>query len=125
MMKKIIAISVLILFVMLVINSCKKDNNSPSNPYNGKTTAVFNPGLTYGTMTDQDGNVYKTISIGTQTWMAENLRTTKYRDGSSMQNVTDNTVWTYLTSGAYCNYNNTKSADTIATYGRLYDWYAA
>src|SRR5664280_2860660 len=112
-------------FVTLVINGCKKGDNSPSNPYNGKTTAVFNPGLTYGTMTDQDSNVYKTITIGTQTWMAENLRTTKYRDGSSILNITDNTVWTYLTTGAYCNYNNTKSADTIATYGRLYDWYAA
>src|SRR5664280_535547 len=125
MMKKIIKISVLVLFVILVINGCKKGDNSPSNPYNGKTTAVFNPGLTYGTMTDQDSNVYKTITIGTQTWMAENLRTTKYRDGSSILNITDNTVWTYLTTVAFCNYNNTKSADTIATYGRLYDWYAA
>jgi uncharacterized protein (TIGR02145 family) len=125
MMKKIIKISVLVLFVTLVINGCKKGDYSPINPYNGKTTAVFNPGLTYGTMTDQDSNVYKTITIGTQTWMAENLRTTKYRDGSSILNITDNRVWTYLTTGAYCNYNNTKSADTIATYGRLYDWYAA
>jgi hypothetical protein len=65
MMKKIIKISVLVLFVILVINGCKKGDNSPSNPYNGKTTAVFNTGLTYGTMTDQDGNIYKTITIGT------------------------------------------------------------
>jgi len=59
-------------------------------------------------MTDQDGNVYKTITIGTQTWMAENLRTTKYRDGSSIPNVTYNTDWINLTTGAYCNYDNTK-----------------
>ena len=123
MMKKIIKISVLVLFVILVIIACKKEKND--NPTNGKTTAVFNPDLTYGTMTDQDDNVYKTITIGTQTWMAENLRTTKYRDGSSIPNVTDNTAWTNKTTGAYCNYNNTKSADTIATYGRLYNWYAA
>ena len=123
MMKKIIKISVLVLFVILVIIACKKENSY--NPTNGKTTAVFNPDLTYGTMTDQDGNVYKTITIGTQTWMAENLRTTKYRDGTAIPNVTDNTAWTNLTAGAYCNFNNTTSADTIATYGRLYNWYAA
>src|ERR1035437_682216 len=125
MMKKIIKISVLVLFVILVINGCKKDDNSPGSLYNGKTTAVFNNNLTYGTMTDQDGNVYKTITIGTQTWMAENLRTIKYRDGTPIPNVTDNTTWTNLTTDAYCNYNNTTSADTIAIYGRLYNWYAA
>ena len=123
-MKKIIKISVLILFVILVINGCKKDDNSPGSHYNGKTTAVFNNNLTYGTMTDQDGNVYKTITIGTQTWMAENLRTTKYQDGTAIPNETDLTAWEKLTTGAYCNYNNTTNADTIATYGRLYNWYA-
>jgi uncharacterized protein (TIGR02145 family) len=123
MMKKIIKISVLVLFVILVIIACKKEKSD--NPTNGKTTAVFNPGLTYGTMTDQDGNEYKTIVIGTQTWMAENLRTTKYRDGTAIPNITDKTAWEALTTGAYCNYNNTTSADTIATYGRLYNWYAA
>jgi uncharacterized protein (TIGR02145 family) len=122
-MKKTIKISVLVLFVILVIIACKKEKID--NPTNGKTNAVFNPDLTYGTMTDQDGNEYKTITIGTQTWMAENLRTTKYSDGTTIPNVTDNTAWTNLTTGAYCNYNNTTSADTIATYGRLYNWYAA
>jgi uncharacterized protein (TIGR02145 family) len=57
--------------------------------------------------------------------MAENLRTTKYSDSTEIPNVTDNTAWEALTTGAYCNYNNTTSADTIATYGRLYNWYAA
>jgi uncharacterized protein (TIGR02145 family) len=124
MMKEKIKISVLVLFVILVINGCKKDDNSP-NPYNGKTTAVFNTDRIYGKMTDQDSNVYKTITIGTQTWMAENLRTTKYRDGSAIPNITDKTAWGNLSTGAYCNYNNTESADTIATYGWLYNWYAA
>jgi len=76
------------------------------------------------TMTDQDGNVYKTITIGTQTWMAENLRTTKYQDGTAIPNETDFTAWKKLTTGAYCNFNNTTNAETIATYGRLYNWYA-
>src|ERR1035437_6586205 len=106
MMKKIIKISVLVLFVILVINGCKKDDNSPGDLYNGKTTAVFNNNLTYGTMTDQDGNVYKTITIGTQTWMAENLRTTKYQDGTAIPNETDYTAWKKLATGAYCNFSN-------------------
>ena len=86
---------------------------------------TFNPGLTYGTVSDVDGNTYKTITIGTQTWMAENLRTTKYRNGEAIPNVTDATAWKGLTSGACCRYNNTTNNDTIATFGLLYNWYAA
>ena len=111
-------------FALILINSCKKDdNNSPGNPTIGKTTAEFNSNLTYGTMTDQDSNVYKTITIGTQTWMAENLRTTKYNDGTIIPNITDNAEWIGLTTGAFCTYNNTMDADLIATYGILYNWY--
>jgi uncharacterized protein (TIGR02145 family) len=118
----------LLMGVFLVFaSSCEKDDNNNTasgNATNGMTTAVFNSNVTYGTMTDQDGNVYKTLTIGTQTWMAENLRTTIYNDGTAIHNVTDNDEWLGLTIGAYCNYNNTTSVDTIATYGRLYNWYA-
>lgn len=75
-----------------------------------------------GTVTDIDGNVYNTVTIGSQVWMVENLKTTHYRDGTAIPNVTDNTAWNNLTTGAYCNYNNTASNAT--TYGRLYNWYA-
>jgi uncharacterized protein (TIGR02145 family) len=91
----------------------------------GVTSAVFNTTKTYGTMTDQNGNTYKTITIGTQTWMAENLRVTKYRNGDPIPNVTDNAAWVALTTGAYCSYGNTANKDDIASYGRLYNWYAA
>jgi uncharacterized protein (TIGR02145 family) len=121
-MKKLIKISVLVLFVILVIIACKKENIY--NPTNGKTTVVFNPNISYGSMTDQDGNVYKTVTIGTQTWMAENLRTTKYRDGTAIPNVTDFTAWYNSTTGAYCTYNNTTRLDSIATFGILYNGYA-
>ena len=118
----------LIMGVCLVFaSSCgKDDDNDPSsgNATNSKTTAEFNSSVTYGTLTDQDGNVYKTVAIGTQTWMAENLRTTTYNDGTAIPNVTDDDEWSDLTTGAYCNYNNTTNTDTIATYGRLYNWYA-
>jgi len=87
------------------------------------TNAInFNPSLTYGTMTDIDSNIYKTITIGTQTWMAENLKVTKYRNGDSIPNVTDGTTWRNLTSGACCEYENTPGFSKI--YGRLYNWYA-
>jgi uncharacterized protein (TIGR02145 family) len=77
---------------------------------------------TSGTVTDIDGNVYHFITIGTQTWMVESLKTTRYRDGTSIPNVTDVSQWSNLQTGAYCDYNNTSS--NSITYGRLYNWYA-
>jgi uncharacterized protein (TIGR02145 family) len=130
-MKNVFTISCLFVLVAIAFNSCKKDDSSESgNPYNGKTTAQFNPDITYGSMTDQDGNVYKTITFSSkstsglsQTWMAENLRTTKYNDGTDIPNVTDDVSWASLTTGAYCSYNNTTSPDSIATFGLLYNFY--
>jgi uncharacterized protein (TIGR02145 family) len=67
-----------------------------------------------GTVYDIDGNRYQTIKIGTQWWMAENLEVTHYRNGDAIPNVSSNTVWGSLSSGAYC----------IADYGHMYNWYA-
>ena len=86
-------------------------------------TILFNPNLTYGTVTDVDGNVYKTIQIGTQIWMAENLKTTKFRNGDPIPNIADVTAWGNLTTGAYCWYNN-DAATYKEFYGALYNWYA-
>jgi uncharacterized protein (TIGR02145 family) len=108
------------IFLTSIFISCKKYGDTPSD----KTTAIFNTSKTYGTMTDQDGNVYKTITIGTQTWMAENLRSTKYNDGSSITNVSDNIAWESMLTGAYCNYKDTTNVKYIVTNGRLYNWYA-
>ena len=85
-------------------------SNSPTNPIG-----------TTGTVTDIDGNVYNTITIGTQTWMLENLKVSKYNDGTSIPNVTDATAWAALTTGAYCDYNNLVANGT--KYGHLYNWY--
>ena len=84
---------------------------------------AFNPDLTYGSVSDIEGNTYKTVQIGTQVWMAENLRTTKYNDGEQIDNVVDFTEWEGLTTGAYCWYgNNATSYKEI--YGGLYNWFA-
>lgn len=75
-----------------------------------------------GTLKDADGNKYNTVKIGNQVWTVENLKTTKYNDGTQMTNVTDDTQWQSIKTGAYCNYDNLES--NAATYGRLYNWYA-
>ncbi len=75
-----------------------------------------------GTVTDIDGNTYQTIKIGNQWWMAENLKVIRYRNGEAIPNVTDNSVWAGLSTGAYCNYDN--DYRYAAIYGCLYNWYA-
>lgn len=73
------------------------------------------------TVTDYDGNIYNTVTIGTQVWMKENLKTTHYLNGDLIPNITNGTAWSNLTTDAYCDYNNTPS--NSVTYGKLYNWY--
>jgi uncharacterized protein (TIGR02145 family) len=94
--------------ILFFTNSCKKDDNDDTPPVT--------------TVSDYDGNVYNTVTIGTQVWMTENLKVTHYRNGDPIPNVNDNTAWSTLTTGAYCNYNNTSGNGS--TYGLLYNWYA-
>ena len=75
----------------------------------------------YGYVIDVDGNIYPTILIGNQVWMAENLKTTHFANGSVIPNVTDNTAWTQFITPAWCSYNNSLSNDSL--YGKLYNWY--
>jgi len=74
------------------------------------------------TVIDIDGNVYRTVTIGTQVWMAENLKVTHYRNSDPIPNITDSIAWGDLTTGAYCNYHD--DANYASTYGRLYNGYA-
>jgi len=81
-----------------------------------------------GNVTDTDGNVYQTVKIGNQVWMAENLRVTKYNDGSVIPKVTDSVAWyniynNNITTPAYCFYNNTTDSGSIRKYGAFYNWY--
>ena len=71
-----------------------------------------------GTATDQDGNSFEWISYGSQDWAIENTEVVNYRDGTEIPQVTDNTEWESLTTGAWCYYENDE------TKGKLYNWYA-
>ena len=73
--------------------------------------------------TDKDGNNYPVVKIATQLWMAENLKTTRYSDGTEIPLVTDNTEWIKLTTPGYCWYKN-DDATYKSTYGAMYNWHA-
>ncbi len=87
-------------------------------------TATANAGVTVQTtVTDIVGTSYNVVGIGNQCWMKENLRTTKYRNGTAIAIITtDNTAWENDVTGAWCYYNN--SSSNVGTYGRIYNWYA-
>ena len=76
-----------------------------------------------GHVIDVAGNIYPTVKIVNQEWMAENLRVTHYRNGDPIPNITDGATWNDLINGAYCWYNNDPSINKIM-YGALYNWYA-
>jgi uncharacterized protein (TIGR02145 family) len=74
------------------------------------------------TVTDIEGNVYHTVTIGTQVWMVENLKVSKYNDGTAIPLVTDGAAWSNLTTPGYCWYYNDTTTNKN-TYGALYNWY--
>jgi hypothetical protein len=82
------------------------------------TTTAITP-----TSTDIDGNTYNTVQIGTQVWMSENLKTSRYRNGGSIPYVVGNTEWQALNTGAWSYYNHDETNDTV--YGKLYNWYTS
>ena len=102
---------IIIGIVLIFITGCKKKDDSNNNPAPSGIT-----------VTDIDGNVYHAVTIGTQVWMAENLKTTKYRNGILIPVVTDSVQWATLTTPASCYFNN--DLNMVNTYGRLYNWYA-
>ena len=86
------------------------------------TQNVHNASLSYGSMSDQQGNVYKTIVIGGKEWMAENLKTSIYRNGAAIATNLTDAAWQSATSGAWAYCNN--DANTNCPYGKLYNWNA-
>jgi uncharacterized protein (TIGR02145 family) len=122
-LKKAFQAFAVIAILLSTNSSCtKNDNDNNTDPL---STIVFNPSLTYGSTTDIEGNTYKTIKIGNQTWMAENLRVTKYNDGSDILRTLVDSALYNVTNGSYDSYNSTASNDTIRNMGMLYNWQAA
>jgi len=103
-----IILSFLAVSMLILVVGCGGDDN-PAGPDNT-------------TLTDIDGNIYQTVTIGSQVWMMENLKVTHYRNGDPIPNVIDLGEWAGLSTGAYCNYDNDTTIASI--YGRLYNWYA-
>jgi uncharacterized protein (TIGR02145 family) len=101
---------------------------NPNTLYYVRAYATNSAGTGYGNqvsftiVTDIDGNLYHTVTIGTQVWLVENLKVIHYRNGDPITNVTNQTAWFNLSTEAYCNSNN--DITLWPTYGRLYNWYA-
>lgn len=97
---------------------------SATNIYGSDTKTVFNY-IKVGqldSIKDYEGNAYLTVKIGNQWWMAENLKSTVFNDGTPIPQVTDSAFWSALSTPAYCWYNNDISNKNI--YGTLYNWFA-
>ncbi len=103
-MKKMTLVLSILTFLLLVSN-CKKDMLSNE-----------------GTVIDVDGNIYKTVKIGNQWWMSENLRTNSYNDSTKIPLIINNNEWPLQKNGAFCWYNN--DANYKNDYGALYNFHA-
>lgn len=105
-----LVISFLIVIIIIIIQSCQKDDD------------IFNPDIPYGSLSDIEKNTYRTVKIGDQVWMAENLRTTRYNDGTSIYHGDETSKWSGQ-EGSYCWYDNDAKAHKTK-YGALYNWSA-
>lgn len=101
------------------ILGCQKDDDKPTT----QTIVVYVDTVTVppGAVADVDGNVYPTTVVGTQRWMAENLRTSHYANGDPISYAPESTQWVGQNTGAWTNYAGDFGYDAI--YGKLYNWY--
>lgn len=113
MKKKFSIILMMTCAVLFVFNSCKKDKVKDS-----KQEDSYYDELIPNAVTDIDGNTYNAVKLGKQVWMAENLRTTKYADGTAIAEA-DSTSG--VVAYRYCP-NGDSSTANISTYGYLYNW---
>ena len=119
--------------------------NSAGTSYGNELSFTTTSPIQYGEgVTDLDGNTYQSVIIGEQEWMSENLRVSKYNDGTDIPGSIedygytcydeeceldaegfegqDNVAWANTKTGAWCHYDNDNQYET--TYGKLYNWYA-
>jgi len=129
--------------MILMFTNCKKDSSDDVVPSSNETTQTDDSSKTSNTqnttsgsddtnsvnnttiptsVTDADGNTYATVVIGDQVWLAENLKATKYNDGTDIPKIENSDEWVKDSTGAYCVYDNDEN--NAETYGKLYNWYA-
>jgi uncharacterized protein (TIGR02145 family) len=106
MKNKDFSCSLIIISVMIIAISCRKDDVRAPDP-----------------VKDIEGKIYKTVLIGNQLWMAENLKTSRYNDGTDIPLITNGLTWSNLTTPGFCWYNN-DAASHKETYGALYNGYS-
>ncbi len=99
---------IILAIAFMSITSCEKEENKPT--------------IEYAAVTDIDGNVYDAVTIENQTWITENLKTTKYRNGDLLLTGLNENEWSNTSSGACAIYDDNNSYNS--TYGKLYNWYA-
>jgi uncharacterized protein (TIGR02145 family) len=118
--------NIFIVLLLLSVVSCNKKQQQvpPPSPPPNYNSVHLNTNLNYGSITDIDGNSYATIQIGSQVWMAENLKAKRFANGDTIpeiaaqiewQNNTSNPGWSYL--------NNNMLYDSLKDYGLLYNFY--
>jgi hypothetical protein len=108
----------------LLLSSCQKEDfvkQSIPTLDISQAASKTKSNLKFGKVKDIDGNTYRTVQIGTQIWMAENLKVTRYKNGTPIPELLDDISWSSTTTGARCNPYNDQSL--IGTYGRYYNWY--
>ncbi len=119
MQRRMFAIMSMAFAIVVVMGSCKKEKvttQSGDNPSEGNVEIPSGDEIIKNAVTDIDGNTYDAVKLGDQVWMAENLRTTKYADGTTIpMGSTESDVVAYR----YCPNNN---SDNVSTYGYLYNW---
>lgn len=137
-MKRLLLAFTAVLFFALALSSCKKDetnnngnNNSGNteNPGGGSGDGNYNnqeypstANVIRRALTDIDGNCYDAVQIGNQVWMAENLRTTKYADGTSIPLGTSTSSTTAYRYAPGSNQSNEENMVNVPRYGYLYNW---
>jgi uncharacterized protein (TIGR02145 family) len=111
----------LVFAILISLITCDSKNDVEPEPEPPEPLTGIE--IVYGSVTDIDGNVYPTVMIGEQEWMAENLKTTSYRDGSAIDYPGANEdLWANTTAGAYAWYLNEEYNKDL--YGAVYNWYA-
>ena len=136
-MKKLLFAFTAVLIFALAFTSCKKEevnnngnnNGNTENPGGGSSGGNYNnqeypstANVIRRAVTDIDGNIYDAVQIGNQVWMAENLRTTKYADGTAIPMGTSTSATTAYCYAPGSNQNNEENMGNVARYGYLYNW---